>query len=100
MGLLDRFKKGLERTRKKVTTGFRAALRIGRNIDEETLRRLEDAMLTGDFGPVTADKLIEVVRTGWTNGKIAEEQEITGYLKRLIISLWPDADRELRFAES
>ena len=45
MGLLDRFKRGLARTRDKITTGFRAALRVGRKIDQETLDRLEDTML-------------------------------------------------------
>ena len=100
MGLFDRFKKGLSRTREKITTGFRSALRIGHKIDEETLTRLEDTMLTADFGPATTTKLIEVVRAGWKEGKINEEQEITGFLKQHVIAMWPESDRRIRFAES
>jgi fused signal recognition particle receptor len=77
MGLFDRLKKGLARTRQKITTGFRTVLRIGQKIDQETIVRLEDAMLSADFGPATTAKLIEVVRTGWKAGEIAEEQEVT-----------------------
>lgn len=100
MGLFERFKQGLTRTREKVTTGVRSVLRIGRPIDQETLARLEDTMLVADFGPTTTAKLLDVVRSGWTAGEIAEEQEVTAYLKRHIAELWPEADRRVRYAGS
>ncbi len=100
MGLFDRFKKGLARTREKFSTGLRSVLRIGQKIDAETLTRLEDAMLAADIGPATTTKLIEVVRSGWRGGAIAEEQEIQDHLKRHIIEMWPQDDRQIRFADS
>lgn len=100
MGLFDRFKQGLARTREKLATGFRSVLRIGQKIDEGTLGRLEDAMLAADFGPGTAGKLIEVVRKGWKSGEIAEEQQVTEYLRTHIVSLFPDEDRSIRMAAS
>lgn len=98
MGLFDRFKKGLARTREKITVGFRSVLRMGQRIDEETLRRIEDTMLAADFGPVTTARLIEVIRAGWKNGEIAEEPEIKNYLARHIIAMWPESDRQIQFA--
>lgn len=100
MGLFDRFKRGLSRTREKVSAGFRSVLRLGRKIDEDTLTRLEETMLTGDFGPATTSRLIDVVRSGWKGGKIVEEQEVTEYLKQHIVGMWPEADRALRYAKS
>ncbi len=100
MGLFDRFKQGLARTRQKLSTGLRAVLRVGQRIDDETLRRLEDAMLSADFGPGATQKLIEVVRTGWKSGEIAEEQQVTEYLRNHISALWPETDRSIRFAPS
>ena len=100
MGLFDRFKKGLTRTREKLATGMRSVLRIGQRIDEETLHRLENVMLAADFGPTTTAKLIEVVRSGWKSGEIAEEQQVTEYLRRHVVSLWSEADRSIRYAES
>ncbi len=100
MGLFDRFKKGLARTREKLSAGFRSVLRIGRSIDLETLARLEETMLSADFGPTTTSELIEIVRGGWKSGEINEEQEITEYLRTHVARLWPDADRRIRYAES
>ena len=100
MGLFDRFKRGLARTREKITTGLRAALRVGRKIDQETLNRLEDTMLADDFGPTTTEKLLEVVRNGWNSGKIVEEQEVKSYLQGHIVELWPESDRRIQYAES
>lgn len=100
MGLLDRFKKGLSRTREKIASGFRATLRVGHKIDETTLGRLEETMLAADFGPATTLKLIDVVRGAWKAGKITEEQEIKAYLQQHIIEMWPESDRQIRFAQS
>lgn len=100
MGLFDRLKKGLSRTREKVTTGFRSVLRIGRPIDQDTITRLQDTMLAADFGPTTTDKLIGVLEAEWKKGEIAEEQEVTAWLTRHIVDMWPESDRRILFAES
>ena len=100
MGFLDRFKKGLTRTREKVATGIRSVLRIGQRIDDSTMSRLEDAMLSADFGPATTTKLIEVVKAGWKSGKIVEEQEVTDFLRDHIVQMWPEAERSIRWADS
>ncbi|MGB0715898.1 MAG: signal recognition particle-docking protein FtsY [Phycisphaerae bacterium] len=100
MGLFDRFKKGLERTREKLSAGLRSVLRIGRKIDQATLDRLEDTMLSADFGPQTTEKLIDIVRSGWRKGAITEEQEVREYLKDHIVNLWPESDRRIHTAES
>jgi fused signal recognition particle receptor len=75
-------------------------LRVGQRIDDETLTRLEDAMLTADFGPSATQKLIDLVRSGWKRGEIAEEQQVTEYLRNHVASLWPETDRSVRYAES
>jgi fused signal recognition particle receptor len=100
MGLLDRFKKGLARTREKVTAGLRSVLRVGRKIDQDTIDRLEDTMLMGDFGPTTTRKLLDIVQAGWKKGDIVEEQEVTDYLKEHVVAMWPESDRRIRFAEN
>lgn len=98
MGLFDRFKKGLARTREKISTGLRAAVRVGRRIDQTTLQRLEESMLAADFGPKTTTKLIGLLQSGWKAGVIEEEQDIPAYLKKHIVELWPEPDRQIKFA--
>jgi len=100
MGLFDRFKKALGKTRDKVVTSFQSVLPFGHKIDESLLDNVQDTMIQDDFGPSTATKLVEAVRTAWKAGEIAESQDIIAYLKRHIIAKWPPADRELARAES
>jgi len=100
MGIFDRLKQGLTRTREKLASGFRSILRIGRKIDHESISRLEETMLSADFGPSTTAKLIDAVTAAWKQGTISEEQEIRDHLKKSIIDMWPEADRRVRFVES
>ncbi len=100
MGLFDRFKRGLSKTRERISSGFRSVLRIGQKIDEGTLNRLEDTMLSSDFGPKTTIKLIDIIRAGWKKGEIGEEQEIKDYLIKHIVQMWPEADRQISWASS
>jgi len=95
MGLFDRLKQALGKTRDKVVSSFRSVLPFGRKIDESLLQDVHDTMLQDDFGPATAERLVEAVRAAWQAGELKESQEIIAYLKRHIIAKWPPADRQL-----
>lgn len=100
MGIFDRFKQGLSRTREKIAASFRSVIRIGRKVDQETIDRLEKAMLEADFGPATTRKLSDLVSAAWKRGEIVEEQQVTDYLRNHITDLWPESDRQIHYAES
>jgi fused signal recognition particle receptor len=100
MGLFDRFKKALGKTRQKVVSSFRSVLPFGRKIDEALLDDVRDTMLQDDFGPATAERLIEAVREAWKIGDIHESQDIIAYLKRHIVAKWPEDARALAQASS
>jgi len=98
MGLFDRIRSGLAKTRAKLADSFRAILPFGKKIDEETLDLLEEAMLSADVGPAMALRLIEELRDAWQSGRISETQEILPFMKRRIVEMWPDNDRSLHLA--
>jgi fused signal recognition particle receptor len=100
MGLFDKFKLGLSRTRDKLVAGLRSVLSVGRRIDEALLDELADAMLVGDMGPRAVLALQNEVREAWKAGRISEAQEILPFLKKRIASTWSEGDRRLRMAES
>ena len=100
MGIFDRLKKGLSKTREKVAGGLRSVLRVGQRIDDDLLDRLEETMLADDMGPQMTHRLIEDVRSAWKSGKFVESQEITSFLQERIVQYWPESDRRLNFAES
>lgn len=99
MGLFDRFKAALSKTREKVVSSFKSILPFGRKIDEQILTELEETMLRDDMGPATTARLIEDVRGAWKGGKISETQEIVPFLKHTIVEYWPKDARELKFVE-
>ncbi len=98
MGLFDRFKKGLARTRDKLVGGLRGVLTFGRKIDDALLDELADAMLVGDMGPRAVMALQDEIRAAWKAGQISEAQEILPFLKQRIASTWSDTDRALNRA--
>jgi fused signal recognition particle receptor len=100
MGLFDRFKKGLSRTRDKLVSGLRGVLAFGRKIDDALLDELADAMLVGDMGPRAVMALQDEIRDAWKGGQISEAQEILPFLKSRIASTWSAGDRQLRMAAS
>ncbi len=100
MGLFDRFKKALGKTRDKVVSSFRSVLPFGKKIDEAMLDDIRDTMLQDDFGPTTSERLIEAVREAWKKGEIHESQDIIAYLKTHIVAKWPEDVRALAKATS
>ncbi len=100
MGLFDRFKQSLAKTRDKIAGGLRAVLAPFRKIDDQVLAELRDALLAADVGPATVDKLIDVVRAGWREGALTDAEQIRPYLHEHIVKFWPEPGRQIRFAPS
>jgi fused signal recognition particle receptor len=98
MGLFDRLKQGLAKTRDKITRSFQSILPFGRKIDDGLIDELEETMLADDMGPAATSKLIDEVRKAYKGGEIAETQEIIPFLQKKVVSYWPEADRQLRLA--
>jgi len=95
MGLFDKLKSALSKTRDKVVSSFKSVLSFGRKIDEALLEQMHDTMIQDDFGPATAKTLIDDVRAAWKRGELAESQDITAFLKKTIIAKWPPDARAL-----
>ena len=100
MGLFDRLKKGLARTRDKIVSGLQSVLSFGRRIDDKLLDDLTDAMLAGDMGPRTVTVIEDEIRAAWKRGEISEAQEILPFLKKRIATTWSEGDRALKMAPS
>jgi fused signal recognition particle receptor len=62
MGLWDKFRDGLRRTREQVLSQVGAVLGIRGALDPATLEKLEEALLLADVGPSTTERLIELAR--------------------------------------
>jgi fused signal recognition particle receptor len=61
MGLLDKLKQGLEKTRKGLNTNIEDIFSSGR-VDEETLEELEETLITSDVGVNASLEIVEHLR--------------------------------------
>lgn len=62
MGLFDRLKKGLTKTKQLLTTDVRDLLRAGEILTDEKIDRFEAALIQSDMGVEAASEIVEEIR--------------------------------------
>lgn len=97
--VVGRLKKGLDRTRESFVGGLRSVL-LGRKLDEALIGELESRLIQADVGVRTTTALIDGIRREYKAGRLERGEDVLEYLKAELKTRWPEADRELRVAES
>jgi fused signal recognition particle receptor len=81
MGLFDKLKSGLARTRDVLAGGLRKVLFLGRALDEALLTDLEEVLLRADVGPRTTTALLDELRAAWKSGAVRRSEEVAPFLQ-------------------
>src|SRR5947208_8573952 len=97
---LDKLKGALRKTVAVLNTDVRTLFVPGRQIDDEFLIEIEERLIQADMGVGNVEKIIAAIRERWRLGKIRNAEEALGVMREQLLSNWPPADRELRFAPS
>jgi fused signal recognition particle receptor len=98
MGLFDRFKRGLKKTRAAFSSGFSGLFRGA--LDEDKLEEIEDALLSADVGVTTTDALVDALREAWKSKEIADAEQALPFLKeRLAERMRGNGDAGLSFQD-
>jgi len=63
MGLFDRFRAGLSKTRQSFVGGLRRLLRGGVTLDEDTLDEIEELLITADMGVQSAVRITRTIES-------------------------------------
>jgi fused signal recognition particle receptor len=82
MGLFDKLKSGLARTRNRFTGGIRSVLTLGRRVDEDLIEELEETLLLSDVGPATTADLVEAVRAA--GGRLQTAEDVRAFLQEAV----------------
>ena len=77
MGLLNKIKESLSKTRESINEKFETVIKTFRAVDEELFEELEEALITADLGVNTSMEIIERLRAA------AEEKHITARSSRV-----------------
>jgi fused signal recognition particle receptor len=88
----------LGKTRDKISSSLSAVLSIGRNIDEELLKKIEEILISDDLGVETTEKLISDLRESYKKREIQKTEDIVPFLKEHIKNYWPAQNRQLGMA--
>ncbi|MBK6909581.1 MAG: signal recognition particle-docking protein FtsY [bacterium] len=90
MGLFDKLKKALTKTREAITEKLAAVFRPGRKLDRALLQELEDILLSADVGLETTEYLIERLQAA---GRAAgPEADADALLRQEIVALLKEAE--------
>ena len=85
-GFTDKIKKGLAKTREKLTAEL-TSLFSGKKIDEALYEELETILLTSDVGISATNYLLDSIRVTIKKNNIENADEIKGLLKEKLIEL-------------
>ncbi|NLZ27657.1 MAG: signal recognition particle-docking protein FtsY [Firmicutes bacterium] len=86
MSLFDKFKSGLERSRKNFSQHLEHLFR-GRGITEAFFEELEEGLILGDVGAETSENIIESLREELQNNRITDAAGVKEVLARQLIAM-------------
>ena len=84
MGIFDKLKSGLRKTRDSINDKFNNVFSSFRKVDEEMLEELEEALITSDIGMETSVEMIDKLRNKIKKEKIEDEQDVRKALKEIM----------------
>ena len=97
---LDKLKGALRKTAQVLNTDVRTLFVPGRQIDDAFLVEMEEKFLQADMGVNNVERIVNEVRNRWRLGKIKNAQQAEEVVREQMVTNWPPADRELKFAPS
>src|SRR6185295_2553624 len=80
-GFIDKFKKGLAKTKEVFTAPLKAIFSLGRNLDEATLGEIEEALITADFDAEATEKIMQALRVAYKKREIETTDKVLDFLK-------------------
>ena len=84
MGLLDRLKSRLGRTREAISDGIAGIFKGGRPIDAAMLGELEELLYTSDLGPLAAEVCEDIARKH-RRGEVKDEAGVRAALREVLL---------------
>ncbi|WAH35470.1 signal recognition particle-docking protein FtsY [Alicyclobacillus dauci] len=97
MGLFDRFKKGLQKSRTSLVERLGNVFR-SRKLDESVYEEMEEAFIAADMGVETAFALVEDVRALARKNKVENAEQLPELMVEAMSKMLSEQDSEMRFA--
>ncbi|MEE1014072.1 MAG: signal recognition particle-docking protein FtsY [Clostridia bacterium] len=96
MGLFNKIKESLSKTRESINEKFEAVIQNFRSVDEELFEELEEALITADLGVNTSLEIIERLRSAAEEKHITDSAKLKNELAQILKEILNDgADSKL-----
>lgn len=95
MGLFDKLKKSLSKTRESINDKFNSVIKTFKKIDEDLFEELEEALITADLGVNTSMDIIERLREAADEKKLRDSYELKGELNRIMTEILTEGDNSV-----
>ncbi|MBC8414438.1 MAG: signal recognition particle-docking protein FtsY [Nitrospira sp.] len=99
MGLFNKLKQGLSRTKKTLVDGTDALFR-GKPVDDNMLDELEELLIMADAGPLAALALTDELREKVRDGKIRRADQLNVAFKEAVRALLKDGHKVMSAGEN
>lgn len=87
MGLFSKINKGLKKTRDSMAGAIDSVLRGRTEIDDSFYDELEEVLVTGDVGVVTASKITEELREKVRKNNLRRTEDVRNAIKEIVAGL-------------
>ncbi|MBP9891278.1 MAG: signal recognition particle-docking protein FtsY [Planctomycetes bacterium] len=81
-GFFQRLTRAISKTSMVFRRRVMGLVGLGQKIDEETLEKLEEAMLEADLGVATTEHLMETLREAWKGAQIETTDQILPFIRK------------------
>jgi fused signal recognition particle receptor len=92
MGLLEKVKQGLKKTRDSFSNGINNITRSFTKIDEDLFLELEEVLIMADVGAITSAHILEELRSVIKKQGITDLSKIQGLLKQIMSDILKDSE--------
>lgn len=80
-GFFNRLTSAVSRTRMTLSRRVLGLVGLGHKIDDETLEKLEEAMIEADFGVETTELVMDLLRKAWRSAAVESTGQILPFLR-------------------
>ncbi len=95
MGLFDKLKNSLSKTRESINEKFNTVIKTFKRIDDDLFDELEEALITADLGVNTSMDIIERLREAADEKKLRDSYELKGELNRIMSEILTEGDNSV-----
>ena len=87
MGIFQKIKSGLQKTRQSILGGVSQVFHSFQSIDDELYEELEETLIMADIGAITSERIVEALRQKVKEEKCKDPNLLTVMLKEIITGM-------------